>query len=63
MKTAPDAAAYAPLTILVDERDDGVHLSYNSMASPIAPYESQAALAAARDLDAKIERLLETAAE
>jgi hypothetical protein len=32
------------------------------MASLIAPYGSQAALAVARDLDAKVERLLETAA-
>ncbi len=61
-RTVPDAAAYAPITILVDERADGVHLSYDAMASLIAPYESQAALAVARDLDAKIERLLETAA-
>jgi len=61
-RTVPDAASYAPVTILVDEREDGVHLSYDSMASLIAPYGSQAALAVARDLDAKIERLLETAA-
>src|SRR5262245_11354217 len=32
-KAVPDAASYAPVTILVDERDDGVHLSYDSMAS------------------------------
>ena len=61
-KTVPDAASYAPTTILIDERDDGVHLSYDSMASLIAPYGSQAALAVARDLDAKIESLLKTAA-
>ena len=61
-KTVPDAASYAPVTILVDERADGVHLSYDSMASLIAPYESEPALAVARDLDAKIEALLETAA-
>jgi hypothetical protein len=61
-KTVPDAASYAPVTILVDERPDGVHLSYDSMASLIAPYGSQAALAVARDLDAKVESLLETAA-
>ena len=60
--TVPDAAAYAPITILVDERADGVHLSYDSMASLIAPYGSPAALLVARDLDAKIEGLLETAA-
>ena len=61
-RTVPDAAAYAPVTILVDERADGVHLSYDSMASLLAPYGSQAALLVARDLDTKIERLLETAA-
>lgn len=61
-KHVPDAASYAPVTILVDERSDGVHLSYDSMASFIAPYGSQAALAVATDLDAKIESLLETAA-
>jgi hypothetical protein len=61
-KTVPDAAAYAPITILVDERADGVHLSYDSMASFLAPYGSQAALAVARDLDAKVEGLLETVA-
>jgi hypothetical protein len=61
-RTVPDAASYAPVTILVDERADGVHLSYDSMASLIAPYGSQAALAVARDLDAKIGSLLETAA-
>jgi hypothetical protein len=61
-KTVPDAASYAPVTILVHERADGVCLSYDSMASLIAPYGSQAALAVARDLDAKIQCLLETAA-
>ena len=61
-KAVPDAAAYAPITILIDERADGVHLSHDSMASLIAPYGSEPALAVARDLDAKIEALLETAA-
>ena len=61
-KTVPDAAAYAPVTILVDERADGVHLSYDSMASFLAPYGNQAALLVARDLDAKIEGLLAMAA-
>jgi hypothetical protein len=62
VKTAPDAASCVPVTILVDERADGVHLSSDSMESLIAPYGSQAALATARDLDAKIECLLEAAA-
>jgi uncharacterized protein (DUF302 family) len=60
--TVPEAAAYAPVTILIDERNDGVHLSYDLMASLIAPYGSQEALVVARDLDAKIGHLLETAA-
>ncbi len=61
-RTVPDAAAYAPVTILIDERADGVHLSYDLMASLLAPYGSQAALTVARDLDAKIESLLRAAA-
>jgi uncharacterized protein (DUF302 family) len=61
-KDVPDAAAYAPITILVDERADGVHLSYDSMASLLAPYENQAALLVAKDLDTKIEGLLAMAA-
>ena len=61
-KTVPDAAAYAPVTILVDERADGVHLSYDSIASLLTPYGSQTALVVASDFDAKIERLLKTAA-
>ena len=53
-KIVPDAGSYAPVTILIDERTDGVHLSYDSMASLLAPYGSEAALVVARDLDAKI---------
>ncbi|RPJ34938.1 MAG: DUF302 domain-containing protein [Planctomycetaceae bacterium] len=63
VRTVPEAAAYAPVTILIDERADGVHLSYDSMASLLAPYGSQAALVVARQLDAKIESLLKTAAQ
>jgi hypothetical protein len=47
---------------LVDERADGVHLSYDSMASLLAPYDSAAAAAVATDLDAQVLRLLEDAA-
>jgi hypothetical protein len=39
---------------------DGVDLSFDSMVILIAPYGNQAALVVARDLDAKVERLLET---
>ena len=29
---------YAPVTVLVDERSDGVHISYDRMVSLLAPY-------------------------
>jgi uncharacterized protein (DUF302 family) len=61
-KHVPDAGSYAPVTILVDERADGVHLSYDRMASFLAPYENAEALKVARDLDAKVEALLTSAA-
>jgi uncharacterized protein (DUF302 family) len=62
-KHVPDAGSYAPVTILIDERPDGVHLSYDRMASLLAPYGNAKARAVARDLDAKIEALLREAAE
>ena len=62
VKHLPDAGSYAPVTILIDERPDGVHLSYDRMASLLAPYESAEALSVARDLDSKVEALLNRAA-
>jgi len=61
-KYVPDAGSYAPVTILVDERPDGVHLSYDKMASLLAPYGNPDALTVARDLDSKIENLLRESA-
>jgi uncharacterized protein (DUF302 family) len=61
-KHVPDAGSYAPVTVLVDERADGVHLSYDRMASFLAPYEDHDALEVARNLDTKIEDLLRQAA-
>ena len=61
-KLVPDAGSYAPVTILVDERPDGVHLTYDKMASFLAPYGNPDALAVARDLDSKIENLLRDSA-
>ena len=58
----PDAGSYAPVTVLIDERADGVHLSYDRMASYLAPYGNSEALKVARELDAKIEALLTAAA-
>jgi uncharacterized protein (DUF302 family) len=62
VKHVPDAGSYAPVTVLVDERADGVHLSYDRMASFLAPYGNRDALEVARDLDRKIEDLLRKAA-
>ena len=61
-KHVPDAGSYAPVTVLVDERSDGVHISYDRMASLLASYGSSDALAVARDLDKKVETLLSEAA-
>jgi uncharacterized protein (DUF302 family) len=57
-----DTASYAPVSILIDERADGVHLSYDRMASYLAPYGSTEALEVARSLDLKIEALLASVA-
>jgi len=57
-----DAASYAPVTILVDERVDGVHLSYDLMASYLLPYGNLSALKVAGELDAKVKALLTAAA-
>jgi uncharacterized protein (DUF302 family) len=61
-KHVPDAGSYAPVTVLVDERADGVHLSYDRMASLLAPYGNAAAMEVARDLDRKVEKILQQAA-
>jgi uncharacterized protein (DUF302 family) len=61
-KHVPEAGSYAPVTVLVDERADGVHLSYDRMASFLAPYANAAALEVARDLDRKVEKILQQAA-
>jgi uncharacterized protein (DUF302 family) len=61
-KRVPDAGSYAPVTILVDERVDGVHLSYDRMASFLAPYGNSDALKVAHDLDLKVEKLLNESA-
>ena len=58
----PDAGSYAPVTILVDERADGVHISYDRMSSFLASYNNAEALQVAKDLDLKVETLLKKAA-
>lgn len=54
----PDAGSYAPVTILVYEQEDGVHVSYDKMESYLAGCGSAKALQVANDLDAKVIRLL-----
>ena len=61
-RRVPEAGSYAPVTILVDDRADGVHISYDRMASFLAPYGNEDALSVARDLDAKVEDVLRQAA-
>ena len=61
-KHVPDAGSYAPVTVLVDERADGVHLSYDRVASLLAAYGNRDALRVAEDLDNKVETLLREAA-
>ena len=58
VKHVPDAGSYAPVTVLIDERADGVHVYYDKMESYLLHYGSSEALAVARNLDAKIPTLL-----
>ena len=57
-KHVPDAGSYAPVTVLIDERPDGVHVSYDKMESYLRHYGSSEALTVARNLDEKITTLL-----
>jgi uncharacterized protein (DUF302 family) len=63
LKHVPDAGSYAPVTILIEERPDSVRISYDRMASYLAPYGNSNALKVASELDAKVERILIAAAE
>ena len=58
----PDTGAYAPVTILIDERPDGTHLSYDRMTSFLETYGNGEVLVIAKELDAKVETLLASAA-
>jgi uncharacterized protein (DUF302 family) len=63
VRHVPDAASYAPVTVLIDERPEGVYLSYDLVASFLAPYGNAKASAVARQLDDKVMALLTAAAE
>ncbi|WP_407530635.1 DUF302 domain-containing protein [Methylobacterium oryzisoli] len=58
VKHVPEAGSYAPITVLIDERPDGVHVSYDLMESILQNYSSSEAVAVARGLDDKITTLL-----
>ena len=60
--TLPDAGSYAPVTILVAERPEGVTLSYDRVASAIAPYVGDEASVVAGKLDEAVLTLLRNAA-
>jgi uncharacterized protein (DUF302 family) len=63
VKHVPDAGSFAPVTILIEERPDSVRISYDRMASYLAPYGNNDALKVARELDAKVEKILIAAAK
>jgi len=57
----PDAGSYAPVTVLIYEHQDCTHVSYDRMTSFLESYGNENALSVARDLDAKVEKLLASA--
>ena len=58
----PDTVSYIPISIMIDERSDGVHLSYDRLSSLLAPYGNDEATSVARTVDLAIENLLSHAA-
>jgi hypothetical protein len=62
VRGTPEAGLHVPITILVDKRGDGVHLTYERLATLIAADADPHALAVARDLDTKVIALLSAAA-
>ena len=59
---APDAGAHAPVTVVVEEREGAVRVTYERLASLLGPGAEVHARDAARAVDAKIERLVAGAA-
>src|ERR1700685_4224417 len=57
-----DPCCYATIKILLHERPDGEHLSYDTLASFLNSYGVAEAMTVAQDLDAKVEALLTSAA-
>jgi len=56
LENVPEAGSYAPVTVLVDERPEGVRLSYDRMSSLLSSYENEKALSVARELDRRLKK-------
>ena len=54
----PEVGSYAPVTILVFEREGGTRIRYDRLASFLGPYGSKEASEIARHLDEKVENIL-----
>ena len=59
----PEAAAYGTMAIQIDERSDGVRLSYDRIAEHVGEYEDQLVFEHARNLEKRIESLLTAASQ
>lgn len=62
VRTSPAAGAFAPVTILIFESADGVHLRYDTLTSAVGSELSAEALVHARKLDTSVTELLRSAA-
>src|SRR5260370_22843918 len=60
-RLVPDAGPYAPVTVVIDQRPAGVHLSYDEMASFLGPHRNEEALESERDPAANVKRVLQDA--
>jgi len=59
----PEAAAYGTVAIQIDERADGVRLSYDRIAALVEEYEDKFVFELARNLEKRIESLLTAASQ
>jgi uncharacterized protein (DUF302 family) len=62
-RTTPGIGALAPVTILVFEAEDGVHVRYDTITSAIGTEISESASIVARQLDAAVLSLLAAAVD
>ena len=59
----PEAAAYGTVAIQIDERADGVRLSYDRIAAHVEEYEDKFVVELSRNLEKRIESLLTAASQ